>query len=135
MCGLIKAVPLAISVLSLLFAGAAWWINREKLRLDLYNRRFDIYSRTLDLLHALETWNPTAAEISARSLQDSSGLDKALKAFTKASRESRFLFDDESGIFKHLEQLHSDAIGIIGPSATANPPLWAKIGPEPQRSA
>ncbi len=114
MCDLIKVVPLVISVVSILFAGAAWWISREKLRLDLYNRRFDIYSRALDLLHALETWNPTTSEINAHSLQDSPDLAKALKAFTKASRESQFLFDDESGIPKRLEQLHSDAIAIIG---------------------
>jgi len=111
---LVPWFALAVSIGSLGFAGAGWWINREKLRLDLYNRRFDIYNRTMDLLHALEVWNPTSSEKQAHSLQDSSELEKALKAFTKASRESQFLFDNESGIHKQLEEIHSDAIGIIG---------------------
>lgn len=117
MCDSTNLVPwfaLAISIGSVCFAGAGWWTNREKLRLDLYNRRFDIYNRTLDLLHALEVWNPTASERASHSLQDSPDLDKTLKNFTKASRESQFLFDDDSGIHKQLEQMHSDAIAIIG---------------------
>jgi hypothetical protein len=117
MCGSTSLTPwfaLAVSVISVSFAGAAAWTSREKLQLDLYNRRFDIYSRTLDLLHILDVWNPTASEKAAHSLQDSPELDKALKAFIKASRESQFLFDDDSGIQNQLEQMHSDAIAIIG---------------------
>lgn len=117
MCDSTNLVPwfaLTVSIGSLCFAGAGWCTNREKLRLDLYNRRFDIYNRTLDLLHALEVWNPTSSEKQGHSLQDSSDLEKALKAFTKASQESLFLFDNESGIHRRMEEIHSDAIGIIG---------------------
>jgi hypothetical protein len=123
---------LAVSTASLCVAFAVWWTNREKLRLDLYNRRFDIYSRTLDLLHALETWNPTPSEIKSHSLQDSPNLDKAMGAFTKASRESQFLFEDESGIHKQLEQLHSAAIAIIGSKRDAETNL---IGEDAARAS
>lgn len=97
---IIKFVPLMISLIALAFTGAGWWINREKLRLDLYNRRFEIYCRVLDLLFAFENWNPTGAETTACSLQDSPELDRALKAFTKAYRESQFLFDEKSGVHR-----------------------------------
>jgi len=120
---MVSWLALAVSVGSLSFTGLGSWLNREKLRLDLYNRRFDIYSHTLDLLHALESWNPTAAEKGAHSLQDSPDLDKALKAFTKASRESQFLFADHSGIHENLERLHSAAIALIGFKRDAGPNL------------
>jgi hypothetical protein len=119
----ISWLALAVSIGSLSFAGFGSWLNREKLRLDLYNRRFDIYSRTLDLLHALEVWNPTALEKNAHSLQDSPDLDKSLKAFTKASRESQFLFADDSEIHENLDLLHSAAIALIGFKRDSGPNL------------
>jgi hypothetical protein len=107
-------IALAVSILSAIFAGAAWWISREKLRLDLYNRRFDIYLKTLDFWHALSTWNPTQNEKDSTDLQDSRELWDYQRAFIKASREAQFLFEDESGIHKLLECIHSDGMGIIG---------------------
>lgn len=113
----INLVPwfaLAASFVSLGFAGAAGWVSREKLRLDLYNRRFDVYSRTLDLLHGLDEWHPSDAGRASKSLQDSPELSKALRAFIKASREARFLFDEGSGVQTQLDQIYADAFGIIG---------------------
>ena len=105
---------LLISVVSLSVAGAAWWTNREKLRLDLYNRRFDIYSHTLDFVHAIELWQPTESEKASASLQDSLEMQRIQKAFVKASREAQFLFDDDSGVQKTLEKVHADTIALIG---------------------
>ena len=107
-------LSLAISVASACFTGAGWWTGREKLRLDLYNRRFDIYSRVLDFVYALDDWNPTEAERNSSSLQDSADLVEAQRAFIKATRESQFLFKDNSGVHKLLEQMHADSAGIIG---------------------
>jgi len=112
-----------ISVVSACVAFAAWRTSREKLRLDLYNRRFDIYSRTLDLLHVLETWQPSELEKNSASLQQSPDLEKAQRAFVKASREAQFLFDDASGIYKLLEQLHTDVITMIGFKRDSGPKL------------
>jgi hypothetical protein len=100
MCDVSSAIPwiaLAVSVVSVCFAGAAWWTSREKLRLDLYNRRFDVYSRTLDFYHALLSWEPTELEKAKTSLLDSPELGNTQKSFIKASREAQFLFDDDSG--------------------------------------
>ena len=117
MCSIANAVPLlavAVSVAAACFAGAAWWTNREKLRLDLYNRRFDVYSRTLDFYHALLEWIPSGSEKALTSLQDSPELRQTLRAFIKASREARFLFGEDSGVRKRLEQMRDDTMGIIG---------------------
>ena len=111
---LVPWVALAVSVASLCFAGAAWWTSREKLRLDLYTRRFDVYSRTLDFYHAILEWSPADPGKTSASLQESSELRKAQTAFIKASRESQFLFDDDSGVHKRLEKMHDDTMGIIG---------------------
>src|ERR1700691_607728 len=108
-CGMTNVVPwlaLAVSVASACFAGAAWWTGREKLRLDIYNRRFDVYSRALDFYQALLEWNPTGSEKTSTSLQDSPELRAMQRAFIKASREAQFLFDDDSGIHRRLEQMH-----------------------------
>jgi hypothetical protein len=103
-----------ISVVSACVAFAAWRTSREKLRLDLYNRRFDIYGRTLDLIHILQAWNPSEREKIVTSLESSPELVKAQQAFVKASREAQFLFDDASGIHKLLEQMNADVIAVIG---------------------
>jgi len=116
MCIMSNAVPLfalTVSVASACLAGAAWWTSREKLRLDLYNRRFDVYSRTLDFYHSLQLWTPTDLEKASTSLQDSAELRKTQRAFIKASREAQFLFSDASGIHKRLEQMHVDTMLII----------------------
>lgn len=114
MSTVVALIALAVSVASVCLAGAVWWTNREKLRLDLYNRRFDVYSRTLDFYHALLEWKPTEREKSETSLRDSPELRTAQRAFIKASREARFLFDAASEIQNQLEQVHSDSIAIIG---------------------
>jgi hypothetical protein len=125
--GAIAWIALAVSAVSVCFAGAVWWTSREKLRLDLYNRRFDIYSRTLDFFHALGGWEPTDAERATTSLQDSPALANAQKSFIKASREAQFLFDDASGVQKLLEQVNTDAFWVIGykrdlPGKSLDPP-------------
>jgi hypothetical protein len=111
---IVSLIALTVAMASAYFTGTASWTSREKLRLDLYNRRFDIYSRTLDFYHALSGWIPTELEKRETSLQDSLELRTTQRAFIKASREAGFLFDDDSGIQKLLEQMHTDSIGIIG---------------------
>jgi hypothetical protein len=116
----------AVSVVSALIAGGAFWVNREKLRLDLYAKRFDIYTRTVDFWHLFSEWMPSTIEHKNISLENSPQLKEALASFTKASRESRFLFDNESGIHKLLEQMHTDAIKVIGYKRDMAPHLTGK---------
>jgi hypothetical protein len=100
--------------LSASFAGAAWRTGREKLRLDLYNRRFDIYVGALKFSQVLEGWQPTDAERQSGSFKDSPELDRAQRVFIKATREAGFLFPADSGVQKRLEQMHTDGVAVIG---------------------
>jgi hypothetical protein len=78
-----------------------WLTNREKLRLDLYDRRFKIYVRVLDFYNAVILW-------------DGSDEQQVLKApYTQAFRESRFLFPKNSGIFSFLEEFSKRAFFIV----------------------
>jgi len=94
---------IVISVLSLGVSAAVWWVSHEKLRLDLCNRRFDIYCRALDFYHSLLTPGDSDSD-----------LENAQGHFIRATRESRFLFDKASGVHKPLERMHADATVIIG---------------------
>jgi hypothetical protein len=116
----------AVSVISALIAGSAFWVNRETLRLDVYTKRFDIYTRTVDFWHLFSEWIPSTIEHKNISLENSPKLKEALASFTKASREAQFLFDDESGIHKLLEQMHTDAIKVIGYKRDMAPHLIGK---------
>src|SRR5208282_4349068 len=88
------AVPVATVLVAAFVAAITWhqWrINREKLRLDLYQRRFEIYLRVLDFHMAL--WQ-----------QDEPKLDVLHVTFMKAFWESKFLFPSESGIYDFLDE-------------------------------
>jgi hypothetical protein len=71
-----------------------WFTAREKLRLDLYNRRFEVYLRALDFMQALMMWS---------SIPPEERQPKRI-AFIRATRESRFLFADDIVIrpLRHL---------------------------------
>jgi hypothetical protein len=67
--------------------------NREKIRLDLFNRRFSIYQRVLVCHQALIVWNDTDEQ-------------KALiPPFIEASREALFIFPKNSGVYGHLQKM------------------------------
>jgi hypothetical protein len=85
----------------IIMAVFAWYISfiqskvsREKLRLDLYNKRFGVYEAALDFNIALSKY--------------SGHLDEQFKlkhiAFIKATREAQFLFSQDSKIFGILKK-------------------------------
>ncbi|WP_157652994.1 hypothetical protein [Burkholderia ubonensis] len=77
--------------------------NREKLRLDLYDRRFSVYVAAIDFYHMLLGYDGNNQQH-----QD------AHRAFIKAVRESRFLFGPESAIVSILEEMHVRTARITG---------------------
>ena len=79
-------------------------ISRDKLRLDLYNRRFDIYEKTLLFYQSITNYDGSEHEPFSSKHRD----------FIKAMKESQFLFDPKSGIYKTLLEMHEDAFKIIG---------------------
>lgn len=76
-------------------------VSRDKLRLDLFNRRFGIYLCVLDYYVSL-----------SRPQTDSDQPDK-VDAFIKAIRESRFMFPPKSGVYPFLEELRTRANEVV----------------------
>lgn len=94
-----------IALIAAWIAYQQWKTNRDKLRLDLYNKRFDIYSKTIIFYQALLSYDASKPDEDFSSIH---------KDFIKSCRESQFLFSKKSGIFQILENLHSEAFKIIG---------------------
>jgi hypothetical protein len=77
-----------------------WQTNHDKLRLDLYDRRFGIYLAVLDFYKALIVWKGTDAQV-------------ALKMpFLQAYRESTFIFPAKSGVYELLTEFQRHAHNI-----------------------
>jgi len=74
--------------------------NRDKLRLELFNRRFSIYQRVLVFYQALVDWNDTDEQ-------------KALiPPFIEASREALFIFPKKSGVYEHIQKIWDHSLKI-----------------------
>ncbi len=122
-------LPTIISVAALLLV--AWGQlkrDKQKLRLDLYNRRFSIFDRTIVFLRALEG-SPGAERFHSQHI-----------AFIHASKEARFLFTEKSGIPQLLDRLRNDCLAKkpAGGPAANDYAIWldeitkqleTKIGP------
>ncbi|KAF0154459.1 MAG: hypothetical protein FD159_2560 [Syntrophaceae bacterium] len=103
---LIAITPICVAVFVALIAFWQSRINSNKLRLDIYNRRFNVYSKTLDFYQVLLSYDPNVV---SKEL-----LNTLQKDFIKAFRESRFLFDEKSGVYDILDQMHTKSFQIIG---------------------
>ncbi|MFB2562951.1 hypothetical protein [Rhizobium sp. IMFF44] len=77
-------------------------LQNERLRLDLYDRRFKLYSGIFDFYYAMISWEGTLEQKEAR------------QRFFMAYQESAFLFTKESGIEELLKMLNSEAAKVIG---------------------
>lgn len=98
----IAITPLIIAAVVAVVAFLQYRLAREKLRLDLYNRRYEIYRSIFDFYHVLIGWKGTEA-------------DKAQQAkFFQAYQESKFLFSEKSGISAIYKKLNDGASKVIG---------------------
>jgi hypothetical protein len=94
-----------ISLVALVIAGFSFFIASERFRLDLYNKRFDIYMRTVKFFQAL---------LSSKEDKEDVTFDALRADFIIASRESKFLFGLESGVYDLLNQLNMASSTITG---------------------
>ena len=94
---LIAVTPIIISAAVGFFVWAQAKTAREKLRLDLYNRRLAIYERVVTFYRhnilSVKWENFSQAEV-----------DKMITDLTLATRESRFLFKEGDGVLALLEK-------------------------------
>jgi hypothetical protein len=104
---------LVAGLLVIIAAAIAWWsvqrqiratekIEATKLRLNLYNRRYNIFDSIFDFYDALSGWKGAPEQLAAQ------------RRFFRSSIEARFLFDDASGIAETLERLHKESGKVIG---------------------
>jgi hypothetical protein len=103
---IVRIVPIVTAVATVIVAIYVGWIsrqqsrtNQEKLRFDLYQRRFGIYLRVLDFHFAI--WQ-----------QDEPKLALLHMLFMKAFWESKFLFPKESGIYDFLRDYNVRAARV-----------------------
>jgi hypothetical protein len=94
-----------ISLVALVVAALSYFVASERFRLDLYNKRFDIYVRTVRFYQALMTSQRDDEDETFAALR---------KEFILAIRESQFLFSPESGVYDLLSRLNFDSLKITG---------------------
>jgi hypothetical protein len=90
----------AVAFYVALISKRQWETNQEKLRLDLYQRRFEIYLRVLDYYWALLEWRGKPEQLVTRG------------PFVKAFCESKFMFPEKSGVYDFLKEFNEHAFRI-----------------------
>ena len=98
-----------IALIAVYIAYQQWETNRQKLRLDLYQKRFAVYENVLAFYHILYAGDHVT--------------DKERFAiennFIKSCRESQFLFCDKDGIFQLLNAMSSKTPILKNVTATS----------------
>jgi hypothetical protein len=103
--GTIEGVATVVIAIYVASVGTFQWTTaREKLRLDLYNRRFEVYLNALAFMQALMMWS---------SIPIDERQPKRI-AFIRAIRESRFLFADDPRVLRLLEEFNTHSFKVTG---------------------
>lgn len=98
---ILGVLPIITSCAVAYIAWAQYKTNKNKLRLDLYNRRFAVYDKTLAYYQAYYS----------RDL-DNEALRESATDFVRAYRESSFLFGRKSSVYKALTEI-KDTFGFL----------------------
>lgn len=102
---ILSIASICISLIVAMIALRQAKITENMLRLDLYNRRFAIYSDTLKLYQALLSHRYEYSKDDFMLLQE---------RFIKSFRESLFLFDRKDAIYQLLDEIHTNTFKITG---------------------
>lgn len=100
-----------ISFFALIVAGFSFFVASERFRLDLYNKRYDIYVRTVKFYWVLMLPEEAAAKLG--------NFEQLRSDFILASRESCFVFPPESGVPQLLDPLNNASFTITSSRETA----------------
>jgi hypothetical protein len=104
----IKSIPAALS--GIIITGYIAWrqlkTNEEKLKLELYNKRYNVYEKTKILYNELMIY-------SSYKEYETFSTTTIYKDFLIAKTESQLLFPEKSGIHKVLENIHKETKIII----------------------
>jgi hypothetical protein len=95
----VSVVGGVVGLIALTVAWSQMRIASAKIKLDLYNKRFNIYLATLDYYQS--AYEKTQEDMKVKAI-----------AFIKSYRESLFLFDSKDGIYKTLERIKDSGAAI-----------------------
>jgi hypothetical protein len=96
--------PILVAFFVAYIAYRQWRIAQQKLRLDLYNKRFAVFEITLRLFQEILGGTSLAAE----------QFDSLHREFITAMIEAKFLFDTESGINEMMNEFNKATFFIKG---------------------
>lgn len=91
---IVVVAPIFISGAVAVIGYFQYKVNSHKFRLDLYNRRFTVYEKTLAYFQSYYSLDSTKEFI-----------DSCTNDFIRSYRESVFLFGDDSTVYKTLTEL------------------------------
>jgi hypothetical protein len=97
---LLQAIPWLVAAVAVYISFRQWRTADDKLKLDLYNRRFAIYLAALEFYQTMVGHDAEKGEIVANG-------------FVKYYRESQFLFAKEDGIFDQLKQIQDECTKML----------------------
>jgi hypothetical protein len=96
------AVALTVALIAIFTSLAQRREHRERIRLDLFDRRYEVFNSVLGFYNAILLWNDTPEQAAARD------------RFFYAYQQSGFLFKKDSGIQELLKELHEEGHKVIG---------------------
>lgn len=105
---MMRFVTLGVAIVVAIIAGVQYLVNRSKLRLDLYNRRFEIYNKTVDFFAVVLYFDPPKA-----SEDDHIKYESRERDFVRSHRESLFLFNSKSEVFQLLDEFRKKAYSMV----------------------
>jgi hypothetical protein len=98
-------IATVISAVALVVSAFSFFVASERFRLDLYNKRFDIYVRTVTFYQYF---------MKSETDKTDEHFFKLTSDFIIATRESRFLFSPKSGVYDQLNKLKEAYFVIRG---------------------
>jgi hypothetical protein len=99
------ATPIVAALVGVV-AFLQWRTAETKLRLDLYNRRFDILKRTIEFYWHVQSWKKPGEEGRAQQ-------DEAHSSFIQAKIEAEFLFSKDHQVVETLQRIHDGVFRYV----------------------
>lgn len=95
----VSVVGAVVGLIALTVAWSQMRIASAKTKLDLYNKRFNVYLAALEFYHYAYS-------------NDRKDIREKANKLTQAYRESKFLFDAEDGIYELLGQIQKGSAAV-----------------------
>lgn len=116
MTSLTSAISAVAAIVAAISANTSASTARHTLRLQLFERRFNIYKVAQDFANEVVTFDP-------KDQQKTTKMQDLLENLVHATVEARFLFAGDQRVYEQLKQLHKDGFGAIAFKRDIGPAL------------